>query len=386
MTRNEKNGLWTGFQSGQLSRRELVTRLLAAGAAAPTVAAFLEACGGSEPPPPPPAPADAPAKAEGPPELSETKALHIGNWSDYIAEDTIANFQNETGIAVTYDTYESNEELMSKLQVGAGGYDLIVPTGYIVTLLAAQNLLFPLDKRYLSNLGNLAPLFANPEYDPGLKVSVPYQWGTTGIAYRADKVSPPPDSWAVFHDPKYKGKMTQMDDLRDCLGSWLKYRGKSLNATDPADLAQMKADALQAKGLLKAYLSAPVKGQLAAGDVWIAQLWNGDTAQAKLENDQIAYALPKEGAGIWTDSLVIPASAPNKRAAHQFIDYVLRPEVGASISDFTGYGSPNAAALAKMKTPVPYPTDDELKRLEYQKDLGKATELWDQIWTEIKSA
>jgi spermidine/putrescine transport system substrate-binding protein len=320
------------------------------------------------------------------PELGEPeKELRVGNWSDYIAEDTVANFEKESGIKVSYDTYESNEELMAKLQVGAGGYDIIVPTGYVVTVLAAQNLLFPLRKKHLTNIGNIAPLFANPSYDPGMKYAVPYQWGTTGIAYRSDKVPTPPDSWGVFHDPQFKRKMTMMDDMRDVLGSWLKFRGKSLNSTDQADLDAAKADALTSKALLKAYVSAPVKGRLVAGDVWIAQLWNGDTTQAAAENDKIKYALPKEGAGIWTDSLVIPASAPHKRAAHAFIDYLLRPEVAASVSNFTGYGSPNAKGSELMEAKVPFPTDEELKRLEYQTDLGAATEIWDKIWTEIKA-
>jgi spermidine/putrescine transport system substrate-binding protein len=159
-----------------------------------------------------------------------------------------------------------------------------------------------------------------------------------------------------------------------------------VNSTNPDELNKAKELALKAKPNLAAFLSAPVKAQLVAGDVWISQLWNGDTMQAKAEQANIAYVLPKEGSTIWTDSLVIPASAPHKRAAHAFMDFILRPDVGASISNFTGYGSPNAKAMeAQGEAAVPFPTDDERKRLEYQKDLGKATELWDQIWTEIKA-
>lgn len=398
MNRDEADRMFATFLAGGLDRRSFVTRLLAVGASATSVAALLEACGGTANPEEKAheqKAVDAEGKtvegqgktpaAEG--DLGEPeKELSIYNWSDYIAEDTVALFEKETGIKVTYATYESNEEMMAKLQVGAGGYDIVVPTGYIVTVLAAQNLLAPLSKKYLTNWANVAPLFLDPEYDKGNKFGVPWQWGTTGIAYRTDKVDPAPDSWAVFLDKKYKGKMTQMDDLRDVVGSWLKFRGKSLNSVDPADLAAAKADAIAAKANLKAYLSAPVKGQLVAGDVWIAQLWNGDTAQAKVEQPAIGYVLPKEGAGIWTDSLVIPASAPHKRAAHEFMNFVLRPDIGAGISNFTGYGTPNNAAMALLTTPVPYPSPDELKRLEYQKDLGTANEAWDQLWTEIKSS
>lgn len=384
MKRDEADAMFQAFLAGNLDRRSFVTKLLALGASVGSVATLLEACGGSSETPKPDA-KDQAAPAPAPSEPAPEKELSIYNWSDYIAEDTVARFEAETGIKVTYSTYESNEEMMSKLQVGAGGYDLVVPTGYIVTALAAAGLLHPLDKSLLTNWSNVAPMFQNPKFDPDNKYSVPYMWGTTGIAYRSDKVNPPPDSWAIFHDKKYKGKMTQMDDMRDVIGSWLKYRGKPLNSVDPAELEQAKKDAMQAKPLLKAYISAPVKGQLVAGDVWIAQLWDGDTAQAKAEQPTIAYALPKEGAGIWTDSLVIPASAPHKRAAHEFMNFVLRPEISAGISNFTGYGTPNQAAADKLTNPVPYPTAEQLALLEYQSDLGEATAAWDRIWNEIKA-
>jgi spermidine/putrescine transport system substrate-binding protein len=395
VNRKDADQMYQDFLTGRLGRREFVTRLFALGATATTVGALLEACSTSTPPavdttaavdtnPPKPATPAAPVPAA---DLGDIESeLHIYNWSDYIAEDTVANFEKEFKVKVTYDTYESNEEMMAKLQVGAGGYDIVVPTGYIVTVLAAQNLLLPLTKKYLTNWGNIAPMFINPGFDKDNTFAVPWQWGTTGIAYRSDKVSPAPDSWAVFLDKKYANKMTQMDDERDVIGSWLKFKGHTINSTDKAELDAAKADAIAAKANLKAYISAPVKGQLVAGDVWIAQLWNGDTVQASAEQKAIAYVLPKEGAGIWTDSLVIPASSPHKRAAHEFMNYIMRPDVAASISDVTGYGTPNNAAMAKLKTPVPYPTEDELKRLEYQKDLGAANEIWDQIWTEIKSS
>jgi spermidine/putrescine transport system substrate-binding protein len=180
--------------------------------------------------------------------------------------------------------------------------------------------------------------------------------------------------------------MTMMDDGREVIGSQLRYRGYSLNSTDPAELAQAKAAAIGAKKQLKAYVSAPVKAQLISGDVWIAQLWDGDTAQARAEQPSLGYTIPREGCTIWADSMCIPRGAPNKRAAHEWMNYILRPEVGAALSAATGYGTPNAAAARQMRDPVSYPTQAELQRLEYQVDLGRDTATWDQIWTEIKSA
>ena len=374
--RIETEQLVEGLVAGGVSRREFVTRATALGLSLSTISLVLTACGKKE----------APALAAGAdlPELE--KELNIYSWSDYIAEDTIPNFEKEFGVKVTYDTYESNEEMVAKLQAGASGYDIVVPSNYIVPVMTALNLVFPTNKKYIPNLTNLAPTFADPVFDPGLTYSVPYQWGTTGFAYRTDKIPTPPDSWGVFQDPKYKGKMTQMDDMRDVVGSWLRFKGHSLNSIDPAELAEAKADALIAKKNLKAYISAPVKGQLISGDVWIAQLWNGDTTQAKSEQPALGYVLPKEGCNIWTDSLMVTAGAQHKRAAHEFINYILRPDVGASGSNFTGYGSPNIEALAKMATPIPYPTAEEFQRLEFYKDLGANGQLWDQIWTEIKSS
>ena len=397
MKRRDADREFHAFLEGRADRRDFIQKLLVAGASVTSVAGLLQACSKQTPKPaaesavvPPPtasaaAPAASAATAEADlPEME--KELHIANWSDYIAEDTVPKFEKETGIKVKYSTYESNEDLMAKLQVGVAGYDIVVPTGYIVTVLAAQNKLFPLHKKYLSNWKNVAPIFLNPNFDPDNKMGVPWQWGTTGIAYRSDKVKPAPDSWGVFLDPKYKNKMTQMDDERDAIGAWLKFRGKSLNSSDAADLEQAKKDAIGAKGNLKAYVSAPVKGQLVAGDVWIAQLWNGDTAQAKVEKKEIEYVLPKEGGGLWTDSLIIPAAAPHKRAAHEFMNFIMRPEIAAGISEVTGYGTPIAPAMALMKNPIQYPTAEERARLEYQKDLGAAAQAWDKLWTEIKSA
>jgi len=355
------------------SRRAFVRQALAAGLGAGPIAAVLEACGPGRSADPPPIP-DRPESE-----------LTIYNWSDYIGDDTIAGFEREFGVRVVYDTYESNEDLLAKLQAGATGYDVIVPTGYAVRILRALDLLWPLERSLLSNWHHLAPVFLDQVFDPGNRYSVPWMWGDTGLAYRSD-LTGRPESWAVFFDPTLRGKMTQLDDMRDVIGCWLKYRGHSLNSTVPGELQQARADAIRAKPNLKSYVSAPVKAQLIAGDVWVAQLWNGDTAQAQTEHPAIAFTVPREGSMIYLDSLVIPRGARHLRAAHEFINYVLRPEVAAGIADRTGYGSPNADALSLQQRPLAAPGPEILTQLEYQDDLGAATELWDRIWTEIKAA
>ena len=378
MTGNPVEHLFRQLEAGLLSRREFVARAVSLGVSLSAIGALLMSCarkeGGAQ---------AADSSAAGGGELGPIESeLSIYNWSDYIAAETVPNFEKEFGVKVTYGTYESNEELVAKLGAGVSGYDLVVPSGYIIPVLAASDMLTPLHRQYLTNWGNLSPIFLGLPFDPQNRFTVPWQWGTTGIAYRTDKVSPAPDSWGVFHHPDLAGRMTMMDDRREVIGAFLRYRGHSLNSVNPVELDQAKADALQARQNLKGYKSAPAKADLIAGDVWVAQLWNGDTTQARAQQPNLAYVIPREGCTIWSDSLVIPRSAPHKRAAHEFMNYILRPEVAAAISDFTGYGSPNAKA--QVDVPVPYPSSDELARLEYQQDLGENSELWDRIWAEIR--
>ena len=370
---------------GRLGRREFLRRALALGLGATTAGILLDACGrsgdsgdldGERPG------GDASGDPDVPDEIEDRLAIY--NWSDYVAEDTIPGFEEEYGVQVTYDTYESNEEMLSKLQAGAAGYDVVFPTGYIIEAMIAGGLLAPIRRELLTNWSNLSPIFLDPPFDPGNAHSVPYLWGMTGLAWRTDRVEAPPTSWGVFHDDRWDGKTTMLDDARDVIAAFLKLNGFSINSTVPAELEVAKRDAIEAGRHIRAFVSAPVKGQLVAGDVWIAQLWDGDTRQAAAEEPAIAFALPREGAPIYADAMVIPRSAPHKRAAHAFMDYVLRPDVAAAISDATGYGTANAAA--RPQSPRPYPSDEELSRLEFARDLGEGTRLWDRVWTEIKSS
>jgi len=311
--------------------------------------------------------------------------LNIYMWSDYLAPETVPDFERETGIRVTVDTYESNAEMLAKLFAGAQGYDIIFPTSYLLPSLVDAGLLLPFPNGALANLGNIAPMFQAPSANPHPDFAVPYEWGTSGIAWRRDKVATPPDSWGVFLDTAYAGTMTMMDDAREVLGAMLRYRGHSVNSIDPAELRQAKVDALAARPNLLAYISAPVRGQIVAGDVWVAQMWNGDAAQAAVEAPEIAYLVPREGSSIWMDTMAIPSNAPNVLEALQFMDFMLRPEVAARNATVTGYGTANAPGTALLADPVPYPTAEELARLEFYRDLGEETQRYYQIWTEVKA-
>jgi spermidine/putrescine transport system substrate-binding protein len=169
-------------------------------------------------------------------------------------------------------------------------------------------------RRYLGNRENLAPLFLDPAFDRGNAYTIPYQWGLTGIAWRRDRLDAPPESWALFQNARWRGKLTMLDDVRDGIGAWLRYRGHSLNSSEPAHLVQARADALAAKPNLKAYISSPVKAQLVVGDVWAAQIWNGDAAQAALEQSAISFSClarePRSGSIRWSSPARLPTRGP----------------------------------------------------------------------------
>jgi spermidine/putrescine transport system substrate-binding protein len=357
----------------------------------------LASCGGQpaptqEPAAPTAVPATAVPTATSAPQLA--KELHVYNWSEYIDPQIYADFEAEFGVKVIEDTFASNEDLLAKLQAGATGYDVIVPSDYMVTVMIKLNLLSPLNYDNIPNFKNIGATFRDPPYDPGNKYSVPYQWGTSGIGYDINVFPEPPDSWAYLFDPaqasQYEGKISMLNDGRETIGAALKYLGFSLNTTDPALLEQAKQLLLQQKPWIKAYDSEAFEDLLAAGETVLAHGYSGDFFMAAVEAEQIGYAIPKEGATIWADNLCIPKTANSQYTAEVFIDYLLRPEVSAKISNFTWYASPNDAAkqfieAEILEDPAIYPPQEVMDKLEFIRDVGEATTLYDRIWTEIKT-
>ena len=365
---------------GGLSRREFVRRALALGIGSRLVLG-LTGCRVSD------RGTDRPANEPDAPPLGPIeKELHIYNWAEYIPEEAVPEFEREFGVKVTYDTYETNEEMLLNLRAGVRGYDLVVPTGWQVQYMTTLGLLRPLSRQQVSNWGNLSPMFLRPPANPDGRYAAPYLWGITGIAYRHDKVAGPVESWATFHDRRYAGRMTMVNERREVIGAMLRYRGHSLNSTDHAELAQAQADAIAAKRNLKAYLSVQAGPHLVSGEVWVAQLYNGDARRLSRQEPAVRFAVPGEGCTIYCDFMCIPRSAPNPRAAHEFINYMLRPDTGARLAEFAGYGTPNLAAQKLLQDPVSYPSEEEHRRLEYQVDLGAANAVWDRVWEEIRNA
>jgi spermidine/putrescine-binding protein len=322
------------------------------------------------------------------------KELHIYNWSEYIDPQIYADFEQEFGVRVIEDTFANNEELLAKLQAGATGYDVIVPSDYMVEIMIGEGLLAEIDHGNIPNISNIDAKFADPPYDPGMVHCVPYQWGTTGIGYNADSFEEPPDSWAYLFDPELAGpnagRITMLNDVREAFAAALKYLGYSLNTTNEEELTQARDLLLQQKPMVYAYDSEQYEDLLSADETVLAHGWSGDFFMIAAEDERIWYAIPKEGGVIWADNLCVPASAPNQYTAEVFINYLLRPDVGAAISNYTWYASPNSAATEFidqeiLDEPAIYPPPEVVDKLEWLQDVGDATPLYERMWTEVKA-
>lgn len=318
------------------------------------------------------------------------RVLNLYIWSNYIAPETLRRFEQRQRCRVNLDLYDTNEALLAKVQSGNVAYDVLCPSNYPIQILLHQGLLRPLDHSALPHLANIDPRFLDRDYDRGNRHSVPYVWGTCGIAYNKKKVAPV-DSWAAMWDPRHAGRVLMLDDARETLGAALRWRGHSLNTKDPALLRLAQQLLIEQKPLVRTYNSSSYEDVLLSGDVWLAQGWNGQFARAMAQDPDLEYVIPKEGASLFIDSLVIPASAPHPELAHAFIDFTLEPEIAAEICRSMRYSSPNRAALPLLPPeirghPAIFPPEEVLARAELIEDLGEATVLYDRLWTEVKTA
>ncbi len=253
--------------------------------------------------------------------------LNVYNWSDYVAPDTISNFEKEFGVQVRYGTYESTQEMLAKVMSGNSGWDVVFPSEEFVPPMIAMGLLASLDHGRLTNLNVLDPFFQHPPWDAELRNCIPYMHGTTGIVYQ-NGIAPEPKSWADLWDTRLRGKITMLDDGGEVFAACLKRIGASANSNDPDQLRRAAREAAEQKPLLRAYLNAEVRDQLVAGDVAAAQAWAVTAGQAISARSSLAYSLPSEGFVRYADTMAILRESRRSELAHQFINYLLRPGSG----------------------------------------------------------
>jgi spermidine/putrescine transport system substrate-binding protein len=359
------------------------------------LACSLAACAGSQVSPTPVPPTSAPETTQVP-EIQPVKELQFFIWTEYIDPEVYTQFENEFGIKVVESNFASNEEMLAKLQGGAGGYDLVVPSDYTVGIMIEEGMLAPLDHDMVPNVVNLGERFKNVPYDPGNQYCVPYQWGTTGLGYNTTEMETP-QSWSVLFEPDpsaaYYGRTTMLDDPREGFSAALAYLGYDINTKDDGQLEEAKQLLIQAKPALSGYDSDQFDDLLASGESVMAHGWNGDILVSQGENEDVSFANPKEGGVVWIDNLCIPSTvAPERKlAAEMFINFVLRPDIGAMISEFNQYASPNAASEAELdpdflSNPAVYPSAEVLDKLQYIQPLGEYESVYQRMWDEVKAA
>jgi spermidine/putrescine-binding protein len=320
----------------------------------------------------------------------EAKVLNFYNWTDYIADDTIPNFQKQTGIKVTYDNYSSNDDLLAKMRTGTSGYDIIVPTDATLVKMKHNNLIQPLDLSLIPNVKNLDPRFRTAAYDPGNQYSIPWQWGTTGIGFDKTKVGGAVTDWDAFNLPAVAGKSSYLNEARDAFAMALFALKKDPNTLDSGDLdaaTQYLIDLKKKVQKITSDYQDPLKG----GQLVLCQAYSGDVFTIQVDNKNIEYVIPASGAFSWVDSMAIPKGASHPKNASAFMNYILEPKVGAALTNFVNYGSPNKAAepfINKdiLSNPLIYPSAAALEKLPFQKDLGEDEIAYADRWDKVKTA
>ena len=318
--------------------------------------------------------------------------LHIYNWSDYINEELVKQFEVDYGCRVIMDYYDSNESMYAKLKAGASGYDICFPSGYMVAIMSRQGMLEPVDHNRIPNLVNLDENYLPFTLDEEMVWSVPYMISNTGIGYLGDMVGTDfQRSWGVFGDPRYKGRMTMLNDYREAIGAALKYLGYSINTIDENELNEAKELLISWKKNLAKFEADQYKNGLVSGEFLIAQGYNGDIMQVMEENENIVYFIPEEGAALATDNMVILKSAREKDLAYAFINFLLDGKNAAENTEYVWFLAPNKASYPYLSEevlsePSIFIPEETMKKCEVIRDLGEHNVLYSRIWEEVKAA
>ena len=324
-------------------------------------------------------------------DASSDKVLNLYNWGDYLDPDLMTKFTKETGYQISYETFDSNEAMYTKIKQGGTSYDLAVPSDYMIQKMKRENLLLPLDHSKLTGLKNYDPRFMNLSFDRRNKYSLPYFWGTLGIIYN-DKIVDGKDvqHWDDLWSPKFRNQILLVDSARDALGVALITQHKSVNTKSVADLAaaQAKLEALMPS--VKAIIADEIKMYMAQNEAGLAVTYSGEAAEAIDNNPHLHYVVPSEGSNLWFDNIVMPKTAKHKEAAYAFLNFMSEPKNAAQNAEYIGYATPNAKAKALLpkavrNDPQFYPSNETIKNLQVYDDLGqKWTERYNDAFLEFK--
>ena len=324
---------------------------------------------------------------------ASAEELTVFNWFDYIDPAVIDLFEDETGITVKYVNFTTNEEMYTKLEAGAGTYDVIFPSEYMIERMIAHDMLEELDLSAMPNFANVMDRLKDPSYDPGNRFSVPYMWGTLGYLYNTEMVDEELTSWSALFDEKYAGNVIMMNSMRDSIGLALKYLGYSMNTRNEAELNEAKDLLIKQKQdkIQCGYLLDETKDKMVGGEAAIGVVYSGDAQYAIEKNENLVYVVPEEGSNIWVDGMCIPKGSKNVEAAQQFIDFLCREDVAAMNFDYIYYCSPIQAVVdgldeEEAAQSTINPSEDVVSRCEYFNDVEDVMSLYENVWMEIRLA
>lgn len=322
---------------------------------------------------------------------SKRENLIIYNWGDYLDPKLISKFEKQTGYHVVYETFDSNEAMFTKIKQGGTAYDLTIPSEYMVSKMRKAHLLEKIDLKKIPNIKNIGPFFLHKSFDQNNDYSVPYFWGTLGIVYNDKFIKKGSiKTWNDLWKKKYRHQILLVDSARDAMGMALVSLGYSMNTTSSLKLklAQTKLDALGPN--IKAIIADEMKMYLVQNEAAIGITWSGEAHEMMENNSHLNYVVPSQGSNLWFDNFVMPKTAKNKKAAYQFINFMLEPQNAAQNAEYVGYATPNIAAQKLLPKKVSddrqfYPDEKTLKHLQVYRDLGnKVTQEYNDLFLEFK--
>lgn len=329
------------------------------------------------------------------------KELYVYNWGEYIDQELISQFEQETGIHVIYDTFETNEEMLPIIETGAVRYDVVCPSDYIIRKMIEKDLLQPIDFDQVPNFANIDPIYLEKSrgFDPENRYSVPYCWGTVGIIYNTALVdeADSPTSWADLWNPKYKNNILMQDSVRDAFMVGEKLLGYDINTTDPKELQAVKEKLIEQKPLVQAYVIDQVRDKMIGGEAAMAVIYSGEMLYIQNEvaasgaDYELRYVIPKEGTNVWIDSWVIPKNAAHKENAEKWIDFMCRADVAKKNFEYITYPTPNKAAFELLDANLRnnkalFPDAEALEKSQVYTYLGEDGDaLYDNLWKEVKA-
>ena len=319
----------------------------------------------------------------------------VYNWGEYIDPDTIDMFEEETGIKVVYDEFETNEIMYPKVESGAASYDVVCPSDYMISKMIENDMLAQLNFDNIPNARkNIGAQYfeQSKSFDHDNQYSVPYCWGTVGILYNKTMVEEPITSWAQLWDEKYSDNILMQDSVRDAFMVAEKLNGFSMNTVDPAELETAKNSLIEQKPLVQAYVIDQVRDKMIGGEAAIGVIYSGEAIYTQRENPDLEYVIPEEGTNVWIDSWVILKDAPNKENAEKFIDFMCRDDIALKNFEYITYSTPNDAARELItdeyikNSDIAFPDLSQYHNLETYVYLGEDGDfLYNNLWKEVKS-